>query len=330
MTAAPTSSRAIEWRWSRASFAATAAVPALVVTPFDVPLGLALAFGVLPAILVGVVPARRQRARVLPVGALTAVSITLGSLVAEQEVVAVVTVFVVALGSALLATRTPLGRLMLAMAVPMVGIGFSFQDDPAKGAAVGLLILAGTAYAFLLSLLWPDRPVVADAPPPRPALPAMVDYGIRLGLAGATAAAIGFALDLDHVGWQVAAALLVMRPVAEMQRLRSVGRVVSVAVGAFTAAGVAATSPPDGVYAVAAASVLVAAGATQPSRWYVTPAFTTFIVISLLLYARPEDTAYRVGQRIIETIVGVAIAYLFGLFVPELRRRRERPTSSTT
>jgi uncharacterized membrane protein YccC len=158
----------------------------------------------------------------------------------------------------------------------------------------------------------------------------MVDYGVRLGLAGATAAAIGFALDLDHVGWQVAAALLVMRPVAEMQRLRSVGRVVSVAVGAFTAAGVAATSPPDGVYAVAAASVLVAAGATQPSRWYVTPAFTTFIVISLLLYARPEDTAYRVGQRIIETIVGVAIAYLFGLFVPELRRRRERPTSSTT
>jgi uncharacterized membrane protein YccC len=155
----------------------------------------------------------------------------------------------------------------------------------------------------------------------------MVDYGIRLGLAGATASAIGFALDLDHVGWQVAAALLVMRPAEEMQRLRSVGRVVSVVIGAFAAAGFAAWSPPDALYAVAVVLVVVAAGATQPSRWYVTPAFTTFIVISLLLYSRPEDTAYRVGQRITETIVGVAIAYVFGLLIPRFVPRRTRSTS---
>ena len=37
-------------------------------------------------------------------------------------------------------------------------------------------------------------------------------YGLCLGLAGATAAAIGFALDFDHVGWAATAAMLVMRP----------------------------------------------------------------------------------------------------------------------
>ena len=43
----------------------------------------------------------------------------------------------------------------------------------------------------------------------------MLDYGVRLGLAGAVCAAIGFALDLEHVGWAVTAALIVMRPSPE-------------------------------------------------------------------------------------------------------------------
>jgi uncharacterized membrane protein YccC len=49
--------------------------------------------------------------------------------------------------------------------------------------------------------------------------------------------ALGLILDLEHVGWACAAALLVMRPAAEMQRLRSVGRILAVAAGAFAGIG---------------------------------------------------------------------------------------------
>ena len=46
------------------------------------------------------------------------------------------------------------------------------------------------------------------------------------------AAAIGFALDLDHVGWRVRRRTArMLRPAAEMQRLRSAGRIVAVAPG---------------------------------------------------------------------------------------------------
>src|SRR5436305_12248728 len=70
-------------------------------------------------------------------------------------------------------------------------------------------------------MIWPERTVAASAGArTKPTGPTLA-FGVRLGAAGATAAAIGFLLDLEHVGWACAAALLVMRPAPEMQRLRS-------------------------------------------------------------------------------------------------------------
>ena len=50
-------------------------------------------------------------------------------------------------------------------------------------------------------------------------------------MAAACAAAIGFALHLDHVGWACDAALMVMRPLPELLRMRGTDRVVAVLVG---------------------------------------------------------------------------------------------------
>ena len=150
----------------------------------------------------------------------------------------------------------------------------------------------------------------------------MLSYGIRLGAAGATAAAIGFALGFDHVGWACAAALLVMRPSAEMQRLRSVGRVVAVTAGAAAAAGIAAVTSAPGWYCVVALVAVAGAAATRASRWYVTPAFTTLLAISMLIYSHPQDAGSRFGERVGETILGVTIAYLLGLLLPRLLHAR--------
>jgi hypothetical protein len=255
-------------------------------------------------------------------------SILVGSLVSDLHVLAVLAIFGLAVAAALLVSRRPVGQLVLTLAVPMVGIGLSFTDR-ATGLALAILIGAGTVFAYLVSLFWPERP---SPPSPAPALAPrgpMLEYGVRLGLAGATAAALGFAFDIDHVGWQVAAALLVMRPVADMQRLRSVGRVVSVTVGAFAAAAMAAATPAAGWYALAVAVAVIGAAATHTSRWYVTPAFTTFLAISLLLYSRPHDVAYRFNQSVFETLVGVGIAYFWGLALPVLRSHAH-PTDTSS
>ena len=69
-------------------------------------------------------------------------------------------------------------------------------------------------------------------------------------------------------------------------------------------------------------AAVVGAGATHRSRWYVTPAFTTFLMFLLLLYGRPQDAASRFSERVLETLLGVGIAYVFGLGLPALARRR--------
>ena len=143
-------------------------------------------------------------------------------------------------GSALLAARFRLGQVAMTLSLPMVGV---------SGSAIPVLVrsrnLQGSWCSGRSSPAWsPCSGTEHAAAPsagagPRPTL----GYGLRLGAAGATAAAIGFLLDLEHVGWACAAALLVMRPAAEMQRLRSVGRIAAVAIGALAAIGLVRLNP---------------------------------------------------------------------------------------
>jgi uncharacterized membrane protein YccC len=124
------------------------------------------------------------------------------------------------------------------------------------------------------------------------------------------------ALDLDHVGWPTAAALLVMRPVKEMQQLRSIGRPILVCLGALVAIGLIEIGASEAALAAATALAVMAATATVGSRWYITPLFTTLLVFLLMLYGAPQQASGRFWERITETLAGVAVAYFFGFLVP--------------
>jgi fusaric acid resistance family protein len=310
----------LAWQWPAAALGAAYALPAAVVTLNDPQRGFALAVGVLPAAIVGILPTRRARLAIVVLGACVGVPIFLGGLLSGIPVLAVAAILGLGAGSALLAARFRLGTLAMNLSLPMVGVGLSYADV-GTAAAITALMVVGSAYACAISMLLPEqRRAASPRARPRPAAPTL-DYGIRLGAAGATAAAVGFLLDLDHVGWACAAALLVMRPAAEMQRLRSVGRIVSVIVGAVGAVALVHAGPRAAVYSLAVLAALAGAAAMRASRWYVVPAFTTFLVFLLLLYSHPQDAASRFGERVLETLLGVAIAYLFGLVLPALARR---------
>lgn len=57
---------------------------------------------------------------------------------------------------------------------------------------------------------------------------------------------------------------------------------------------------------------------------YVTSCFTTFLVFLLLLNANPQDSAFSLDERLLETVLGVGLAYVFGLGLPALIERRKR------
>jgi len=107
-----------------------------------------------------------------------------------------------------------------------------------------------------------------------------------------------------------------MRPSAQMQELRSVDRVVSVVIGAAAAVGMVLASPVPVVLGLAAAVAIAGAAATGRSRWYVTGVFTTFIVFLLLLSSHPQDAQGRFFERLGETLLGVGLAFVFGVTVP--------------
>ena len=162
-----------------------------------------------------------------------------------------------------------LGAIALSLCLPLVGIGFSFTDV-GTAAGLALVIVLGSAYGLVISLLWPAGHAIrlssVFVPPPRAM---MVRFGYLAGAAGAVCAAVGFALDLEHVGWATGAALLVMRPAPRLQEDRSIARVVDVVVGASVAIALVTGGAPAWAYSVAIAVAVVCVTATAGSRWYV-------------------------------------------------------------
>jgi len=298
----------IAWSWSHLSLGVAYGLPALLVGLADPAQGAVLAVGMLPAAALGLRGTRRERVAVVPVGALAGASLLLGSLVGGTPWLAALVLLVVATAVAA-ATSRPGGRIApvaLGLGVPMVGAGLSV--DPADGVALALLLVAGSVYAWLVSLVWPPRPGPAAAPRPRPVptRAAAVAYGLQIGLAAALCALLAFGAGLDHPGWAATAALLVSRPRWAALRDRGLGRSVSVVAGALVACLLAGA--PDVVVALAVCVAVACGTATSGSRWYVLPFFSTFLVLTLLLGGEPAGGAHWFAERVGETLLGVAVA----------------------
>ena len=49
---------------------------------------------------------------------------------------------------------------------------------------------------------------------------------------------------------------------------------------------------------------------------------TLFLVFLMLLYSDPQTATRRFNERVLETLLGVGIAYFYGLALPALARQR--------
>lgn len=317
----PLAARPLAWSWRAAAHGAVLALPAVVAALVEPDAALPLALGVLPAAAFGLRGPRRQRALTLLVGGVAGVAILLGSLVAPVPALAVLVILALCVVVAVL-VADPTRRLapvLLVLGLPLVGVGLS--ESPAIGLATAVLMLLGSVYAWLVSLIWPSR----EAPPrpPTRAVPRalMLVYGLQIGVAGALGAGLGFALGVDHPGWACAAALLVSRPQARVLGARSAGRAVSVLLGALAACGLAALHPPGALLGGVALVLLVGASGTAGSRWYVMPFFSTTLVLSMLIGDETATAGHWFVERVLLTLLGVALALGAALLANPVKSR---------
>lgn len=311
------------WHWLPAAVALVAVLPAMTVTAVvDVRSGAAMAVGMIPAVIVGLRPDRRARVMLLAAGVILGVPIVVGSAVAPWAVAAVATMLmlpIVATWAAPSLARPRISTMLIVVAPPLVGVGLSL-DGWTAGLAVAALFIGGSVVTFAVAMAVPTRLIGEPPPSAEPPVPPGIGYGVTVGSVGALTAGIGYAFGFDHVGWACAAALLVLRPDPDLQMWRTAGRFVSVIVGAAIGAVMVELGTPDWGMAIGVGAAIVAAAATRGSRWYILPTFTTYLVLLLLTAADPDAAPGRFGERVGETVLGLAVAAVVGLGIPAIRR----------
>ncbi len=314
----------LHWNGRDATFGVlVSTIPAILILLGYPEQGLPMLIGALPAVLVGVLPSRKARVKLVVIGVLLGICIMAGSFLAQWWWAAVSGIGLLSVCAAFAATKNQFGMLVITLCLPLVGIGMSYPGIQ-NSFGVSALIVVGSITSYIWSLCFKPYKPAASVDTSFLNKKAALDYGVRVGLAASTGAAIGFIFQVEHIGWIVGATLLVIRPVEDLQKLRSVGRVLSVFLGALLASLLLLLHLPLGLVAIIAASSLVLAAGLHASKWYITPAFTTFLVFWVLLYGEATVTAvnHRFIERILETCIGVGIAYLFGLLFPKLLKRK--------
>jgi hypothetical protein len=113
------------------------------------------------------------------------------------------------------------------------------MNHPAPGGlAIAALMVAGCAWATLVTSCWPrpHPPTITPTPPDRAPDPtdarlAAGSYAIGFAATAGIGLALGYLLDLVHVAWAAAAAIFIMRPDPGLLASRAVGRTIATPAG---------------------------------------------------------------------------------------------------
>jgi hypothetical protein len=293
-------------------------VPAFILIAVgDLTVGVAFAIGLLPTSLMGIAPRRKLRLVYGIVGCLFGVGILLGALIiSAHEVFETAFLFlVICFVATILASKRPVGTLLLGILIPSLGIGTGYTIS--KAAGLMFAFMAGSVWSSLVMLPWPESPPDAQV---RARLTAMrpkhvKTYGVLLGLTAATAIFVGHFFDIPYPGWIATAALLVIRPVQDMTGWRGVGRAISTIAGTLLVVVTLSLSLTHVETALVSAVIAVLTIGARTSKMYVTPFGTAFLILTIELYGTTNAASLQdvARHRIVNNVLGALIALFYGL-----------------
>jgi hypothetical protein len=290
------------------------------------------ALGTLLVAMLGVPPTRSQRPRLGLAGLAFAVAYGLGATLGLSEAAALVALPVLAYAGVILSVRRPAARLFPALLLPGLALG---MNHPAPdGFVFAGIMLAGSAWATLVTYVWPQTRPPALAPgssepnadPARAGRAAHL-YAFLFAAAAGIGLAIGYLLDFAHVAWASAAAMFIMRPDPGLLASRAIGRMVATFAGVLAAGFFLRQGPTEIALTIVTVGAVSAMVAVRTSRWYVVPAGSALVVLLMSGVSGRDAFDLSFAERLVETAIGAGLALTFGVAIPYalrwLARRRE-------
>jgi len=293
--------------------------------------GIAFALGTIPASQLGVAPNRKKRVIFSLISCVFGLGIIGGSLVLHSMSLwlAAITFFIVAFLASDIAAKKPIGIVMLAFFLPALAVGYSY--NPSVGLSLGLVFILGSLWSGLTSMLWPESKIQNSTDGAKAFVSSNPKiYGVLLGLTASIALVLGTNIDPVFIGWTATSALLIMRPLSGMVGLRGLARTLSTIIGTLLAIITVQLDLPVLVTALLVSLMMIFIIGTRLSRWYIVPMGTAFLILTLQLYEEQNINAIRqLGySRILDNILGAAIALFFGLLVPLLLMKFQKQSNN--
>lgn len=285
-------------------------------------------FGAFAALYGRLDPFRTRLGMQATAGAVLLACMLLGtglSALAVRALVAVATIAAVAAAVTLLAYRAqwhPPGALF---AVFAVGACASFPARPGAFAAVVIVGLASVLWSLLVTTAFAlaRRDVAERSEKPRLSIGSVAwEMTLTVGIAALLAGAAGLLLIGTHWYWAVVGAVAAVGGAHVTARLiRGVQRLAGTLLGVLVAAGLLALHMP--AWLVIVVAVLLQAGAELfvGRNYGIAMIFITPLALLMVSLASPVSPDLLLRDRVLETVIGVAVGTVVAIVSAIMRRR---------
>jgi len=210
-------------------------------------------------------------------------------------------------------------------AVFAAGATASFPATPASFATV--LLVGGTSVLWSLVVsagitLVRRRPWSRTTPPRPPIGPVAWEMTMTVGVATLLAGIAGVLLVGTHWYWAMVGAVAAVGGAHVTARLiRGVQRLVGTLLGVLIAAGLLALHLPPWLVIVAAVVLQAGAELFIGRNYGLAMIFVTPLALLMVSLASPVGTVLLLRDRVLETVIGVAVGTIVAIVSASLRRR---------
>lgn len=148
-------------------------------------------------------------------------------------------------------------------------------------------------------------------------------HSLRIALAALSAYTVGLFFPLGHSYWILLTVIVILKPAYGLTKKRNVERLLGTVIGAAAGAALLFLVKDRIFILVLMAVAMVAAYSFLRIRYFLSMIFMTFYLLLMFHLLDPNDFTSILKDRVIDTVIGSALAFTFNLLLPPIWEREQ-------